>query len=391
MAKTANSVTTTYLVDDLNPTGYPQVMDEIVGGVVKREYTYGLQRISENQNPTGAWTPNFYGYDGAESVRYLTSTTGAVTDTYGYDAFGNEVDHTGTTPNNYLYRGEQYDPDLSLYYLRARYMNPLTGRFLSRDPEDGDPADPASLQKYAYADADPVDGIDPTGWSTLAEEEDIDTGVELREAPKPKLPPGAGWGALALLGLEVYCLYESEHVATTIVIGANGSPQAVQLTSSNCSARVTSPSTGPGPGPTPGPSPGPGPGPGPKGPPKDPPPSAKGRMRIQLQFGTPDRGGITVKPATQELENDDPPGVTLAQVGEHLTILGGLAQAGLPSFPKTLKRDIWPTINKVEACAARYLPYGTGGITVKTICSKPIGKSGWRIDLDQLFGNNLTQ
>jgi RHS repeat-associated protein len=35
------------------------------------------------------------------------------------------------------YRGEQYDPDLGLYYLRARYYNPATGRFLSRDPEDG--------------------------------------------------------------------------------------------------------------------------------------------------------------------------------------------------------------------------------------------------------------
>ena len=35
------------------------------------------------------------------------------------------------------YRGEQYDPDLGLYYPRARYYNPATGRFLSRDPEDG--------------------------------------------------------------------------------------------------------------------------------------------------------------------------------------------------------------------------------------------------------------
>ena len=42
-----------------------------------------------------------------------------------------------------LYRGEQYDPDLGLYYLRARYYNPQTGRFLSRDPEDGNPNDPA--------------------------------------------------------------------------------------------------------------------------------------------------------------------------------------------------------------------------------------------------------
>ena len=54
-----------YLVeDDLNPTGYPQVMEEMVSGAVQREYTYGLQRISENQVISGTWTPSFYGYDG---------------------------------------------------------------------------------------------------------------------------------------------------------------------------------------------------------------------------------------------------------------------------------------------------------------------------------------
>jgi RHS repeat-associated protein len=38
------------------------------------------------------------------------------------------------------YRGEQYDSDLGLYYLRARYYNPATGRFLSRDPQAADKA-----------------------------------------------------------------------------------------------------------------------------------------------------------------------------------------------------------------------------------------------------------
>jgi RHS repeat-associated protein len=59
--------------------------------------------------------------------------------------------------------GEQYDPDLGLYYLRARYYNPATGRFLSRDPEDGVVTDPATLHKYFYAGGDPVNGSDPTG------------------------------------------------------------------------------------------------------------------------------------------------------------------------------------------------------------------------------------
>jgi RHS repeat-associated protein len=164
VASNGTTVTTYYLVDDLNPTGYPQVVEELSGaGVVAHQYTYGLQRISENQVLNGAWTPSFYGYDGGGNVRQLTSSAGAVTDTYEYDAFGNKINSTGTTPNNYLYRGEQYDPDLGLYYLRARYYNPLTGRFLSRDPEDGTPYDPKTLHKYLYAGGDPVNAKDPTG------------------------------------------------------------------------------------------------------------------------------------------------------------------------------------------------------------------------------------
>ena len=54
----------------------------------------------------------------------LTNSAGTVTDEYEYDAYGNSFTVSGTTPNNYLYRGEQYDSDLGLYYLRARYYNP---------------------------------------------------------------------------------------------------------------------------------------------------------------------------------------------------------------------------------------------------------------------------
>jgi RHS repeat-associated protein len=161
VSKTVNGVTTQYLVeDDVNPTGLPQVVEETVNGAVTRSYTYGLERISQAQPIQGAWTPSFYEYDGAGSVRQLTNLAAnvTVTDTYEYDAFGNAVNKTGATPNNYLYRGEQFDPDLGLYYLRARYYNPATGRFLSVDPlaDEGQ-------RRYEYAAADPVDGIDPNG------------------------------------------------------------------------------------------------------------------------------------------------------------------------------------------------------------------------------------
>ena len=158
VAKTVNNVTTRYLVDDLNPTGYPQVVEELVNNTVQRQYTYGLERISENQFVNSTWTPSFYGQDGSGSVRQLTNAADGVTDTYDYDAFGNKVNSTGTTPNNYLYRGEQYDSDLGLYYLRARYYNPVTGRFLNVDPMAGQ-----GQRRYEYAAADPVNGKDPSG------------------------------------------------------------------------------------------------------------------------------------------------------------------------------------------------------------------------------------
>ena len=65
--------------------------------------------------------------------------------------------------------GEQYDPDLGLYYLRARCYNPATGRFLSRDPENGWIKLPATLHKYLYASGDPVNRIDPSGRADLVE------------------------------------------------------------------------------------------------------------------------------------------------------------------------------------------------------------------------------
>jgi hypothetical protein len=55
VAKTVGGVTTNYLVDTQNPTGYAQVVDELQSGTVMRTYSYGLERISESQtlNSTG--------------------------------------------------------------------------------------------------------------------------------------------------------------------------------------------------------------------------------------------------------------------------------------------------------------------------------------------------
>jgi RHS repeat-associated protein len=170
VAKTVGGVTTAYLVDTNNPTGYAQVIDELQGGQVTRSYTYGLDLISQTQPINGAWTTSYYGYDGHGSVRFLTDASAAVTDTYDYDAFGNLINQTGSTPNNYLYSGEQFDPDLGLYYNRARYLDVRTGRFWGVDSWGGESHSPMSLHKYLYVGANPINSLDPSGNMNLAEQ-----------------------------------------------------------------------------------------------------------------------------------------------------------------------------------------------------------------------------
>lgn len=82
--------------------------------------------------------------------------SGSVTDRYDYEAFGNLTFNSGTAANAYRYAGEQYDPDLGLYYNRARYVNTDSGRFWSMDGFEGMLEEPASLHKYLYAHANPV-------------------------------------------------------------------------------------------------------------------------------------------------------------------------------------------------------------------------------------------
>jgi RHS repeat-associated protein len=62
-----------------------------------------------------------------------------------------------------LYSGEQFDSKIGQQYLRARYYDPVTGRFNRLDPFFGNLNDPQSLHKYLYIHADPINGIDPSG------------------------------------------------------------------------------------------------------------------------------------------------------------------------------------------------------------------------------------
>jgi RHS repeat-associated protein len=163
--KTVNGVTTWYLVDDRNPSGYAQVLEEYTGTTLSRVYNYGMALVSQRQVASG--TVNYYGTDGHGSTRFLLNTSSGITDTYAYDAYGILIASTGNTPNNYRYTGQQWDADLGMYYLRARYLNPQTGRFWTMDSYEGDGESPLSLHKFLYCQNNSVNRIDPSGNKTV--------------------------------------------------------------------------------------------------------------------------------------------------------------------------------------------------------------------------------
>ena len=105
--------------------------------------------------------------DGQASTRALTNSSGAVTDTYSYTAFGELFNQTGSTTNTYLYTGQQFDSLTGLYDLRARYYNPSLGRFLSQDIYPYNFNNPVELNRYVYVASNPINAIDPSGQSLI--------------------------------------------------------------------------------------------------------------------------------------------------------------------------------------------------------------------------------
>ena len=76
---------------------------------------------------------------------------GKVQKTYQYDAFGNYEVKEEKIQNRFGFAGEVYDPQVGLYYLRARFYNPVIGRFIQEDTYSGD-----GLNLYAYCHNNPV-------------------------------------------------------------------------------------------------------------------------------------------------------------------------------------------------------------------------------------------
>ncbi|MFI7501793.1 RHS repeat-associated core domain-containing protein [Streptomyces sp. NPDC049687] len=103
-------------------------------------------------------TAVYYFHDQIGSTRVLTNQDGTVNSTYEFTADGVTKSRTGTSDNPFQFAGQYLDSTTGLYYMRARYYDPETAQFISRDP-----AVTQTRQPYAYANDNPVNLSDPSG------------------------------------------------------------------------------------------------------------------------------------------------------------------------------------------------------------------------------------
>jgi len=206
---TADGQVTQYVVD--GNAGLSQVIAELdQNNQVGVNYLHGDDLISLSRESA----THFFHYDGLGSTRALSDENAVVTDSYAYDAFGEGLQQTGNTENNYQYTGEEVDPNTGNYYLRSRFYNPGSGRFLSMDSFEGVPQDPITLHKYLYGNGDPVNTVDPSGLFGLMEfgiandirftlsEIQIEFGVNFMDtATDPGAMTPTAMGSVVLFGL----------------------------------------------------------------------------------------------------------------------------------------------------------------------------------------------
>ncbi len=149
--------TTNYLYDGMDSTA--NVIAEVDNsGTVLARYvrtSYIDEALSEFRSATAS----YYEQDGVASVTSLSSSAGALANTYTYDSFGKLIASTGTITNPFQYTARESDAETGLYFYRARYADTNTGRFISEDPI----AYLGGVDFYAYVGNNPVNYFDPSG------------------------------------------------------------------------------------------------------------------------------------------------------------------------------------------------------------------------------------
>jgi len=162
IASIVNGVETRYLLD-LN-SGMENVLAEMdSNNDVKKYYVYGDGLLYSVYAGTGERL--FHHYDAIGSTVALTDFLGNVTDKYAYLPFGTLANSDTAHNNSFTYVGKfgVMQEQNGLYFMRARFYDPVTRRFLSRDPVEEDMQNTQTISPYLYVEGRPISFIDPNG------------------------------------------------------------------------------------------------------------------------------------------------------------------------------------------------------------------------------------
>ncbi len=149
--------TTEYLYD---PAGYGNLVAEYNAKTGEQEKTYshgnGLIGFEEAFNGT-----YWYQGDALGSVTGITDGSGNLVATYSYDPYGNSLSSTGTLDNSFQWVGQWglSTEETGLTLMRARYYDPVTGKFISADPSGVN----GGNNLYAYCGNNSISFVDFSG------------------------------------------------------------------------------------------------------------------------------------------------------------------------------------------------------------------------------------
>jgi RHS repeat-associated protein len=250
-----------FLIDDNNPSGYSQVVEERDGSqtsALSRSYVLGLNTIGQTiGNTATANAVEYILYDGNASNRQLVNTSSAVQSTWSYDAFGystggyNQSIYTGGGGRGGgapTFAGYASDVGFQGGYLNTdgtvlmgvtggRNYNPVTGRFLDSDPIGNSfgPGDITNSNLYLFVNSDPVNFDDPTGHFTTLQGTIIHGAIEnIYEAEHPLhriLPFGTAMpssGGLLFPDIMDYTLGEVGEIKPLTPYGMGSGPVQLQ-------------------------------------------------------------------------------------------------------------------------------------------------------------------
>ena len=149
-----NGVTTKYIYDAQGNL----LAETDQAGAVTAYYIHGLGLLAMITPDNHSYS---YHFDATGHTVALTGATGGILNKYSYSPYGQLLAKQETIAQPFTYVGQQgvmTEPN-GLYYMRARYYDAETGRFISEDPIGLD----GGINLYAYVGGNPVSLVDPSG------------------------------------------------------------------------------------------------------------------------------------------------------------------------------------------------------------------------------------